>query len=133
MRPRDDPATRTDTARPARQPTPQVKHNENVRARASPRPGARGLVAVAPTEAELKVAEAERQAWAESLEQRKEADMARRESGQLRADMKEDNTDVYKVHFGYGQIDDEGHKTWPWNKPGEPREGSAAGHKPPHD
>lgn len=87
----------------------EVKHNENVRARASPRPGARGLVALAATQEELKAADKERQAWEEGLERRKDADMARRASGELRETMKEENKDVFKLHFGYGQIDDPGH------------------------
>lgn len=99
----------------------ETKHLENIRLRASPRPDrrhtSRGLVAVAATEEELKTAAQERQDFEEDLERQKDADMQWRSSGDMRKVMKEENTDVTKVHFGYGQIDDPGHQTRPWNKP----------------
>jgi hypothetical protein len=94
----------------------ETQYLEDKRNRVSPTIGPMGdrLVARFPSKEELLVAGVERQLLEENLEHIKDRDDAMRESGELRAAMKEENTDVTMLQTGYGRPDPPPIYTEPW-------------------
>jgi hypothetical protein len=92
----------------------ELKHIENRRRRVTPTFEPKAVLARAATDAEAPLIERETRAREEALEAVKDSDAGDRARGDLRLDIKDENTDVAKLQFGFGRPDDPGIAAAPW-------------------
>ena len=95
----------------------EFQHLEDKRMRVTPTLVPHPILVRAATPEELVVSEKERKLFEEDLERIKDRDNDMRDSGELHAAMKEENTDVTQFQTGYGWPDPTRYKTDPPWKP----------------